>query len=204
MPVITKVAGSFVAFLADDVKIKQDGAIVSPEQGFVKTDTGWHPLWAAQTEEPGPDPEPENPSASPLPPGVPRWGVAQFSDTDFTGGKSNPNMDGKPYDRWEGPQDFIDNELQTYDPSMQVAISVPFPDYGYFAHKASDGTASFMDSVNGWPGGWDGAQWSDGGFGTTSGPITVTYDDGTGPADWVIYRTDFSGIGDLAWTVTIA
>lgn len=199
MPLIIKTGGSLVSLEAVDLKIGSSGSLVSPSQGFVKQSGAWLEVWAPDegTGDTGG-------STSPLPAGVPRWGVAQFSDTDFTGGKTDPNTDGQPYTRWAGPQEFIDSELQTYDSSMFVDLSVPFPDYGYFAHKASDGTATFLDSAQGWPGGWDGAKWSDGGFGSENGPISVMYDDGTGPAEWLVYRTDFSGIGDMAWNVTIA
>lgn len=196
MPIIVKTANLNV-LSPSSVFLRNTQGFVNPEQGFVKRNGNWHPLWSEDNPDPGGN------SNSPLPPGVARWGIAQFSDTDFTGGKTDPNADGQPYDRWTGVQDFIDSELQTTDPSLQVSMNIDFPRYGYFAHKASEGTAMFIDSVNGWPGGWDGATWEDGGFGSVFGPITVQYDDGTGVADWKVYRTDFSGVGNLSWTVTI-
>lgn len=199
MSVIVKDSDALKNITPAEFKIKHSGNVVSPLKGLLKHSGTWQPLWADTSTEPD-----EPATDSPLPAGVPRWGIAQFADTDFTGGKTDPNADGQPYQRWTGPQDFIDTMLQTYDSSLTVTMDVPFPDYGYFAVKASDGQATFLDSQYGFPGGWDGAQWEDGGFGSETGPITVTYDDGSGPAPWLVYRTDFSGIGQMTWNVTIA
>ena len=139
-------------------------------------------------------------------PGAPKvlWGVAQFADTDFTGGKTNPNQDGTPYTRWNGPQDFIDTQLtNSYSGTgdMDIDLFVPFPQYAYFAYPVSQGVADIRDKATNNPGGWDGATWADGGFDSTSGPLTVTYDDGSGPEDWFVYRTSFSGIEAMSWTI---
>lgn len=199
MPVLIKDNGALKDVSKENFRLRHSGSVVVPTKGLLRHNGQWVSLWIENTTEP------EDPvSNSPLPAGVPRWGVAQFADTDFTGGKTDPNADGQPYQRWTGPQDFIDSMLQTYDPSMEVSMNIPFPDYGYFAHKASDGTATFLDGTYGWPGGWDGATWEDGGFGSTQGPISVMYDDGSGPAEWLIYRTDFSGVGDMMWNVTVS
>jgi hypothetical protein len=63
------------------------------------------------------------------------------------------------------------------------------------------GTVTFVDNSNGFPGGWDGIQWADGDYGSEFGPIDITVDAGNGPETWSIYRTDFSGIGTMSWTV---
>lgn len=193
MPIFIKQDGVIHEVRAENVRVPQ-----AVSQAYCKVVGHWQPMWSEQEE-------PEDPTTgSSLPPGVPRWGVAQFSDTDFTGGKQDPNMDGQPYQRWTGAQDFIDTMLTETNEELTIELSIDFPNYGYFACKASDGLATFLDSVNGWPGGWDGAQWEDGGFGMTTGPLTVLYDDGTGEAEWYVYRTDFSGIGDMGWSVTLA
>jgi len=148
------------------------------------------------------------------------YGLGQFSDTDFTGGKTNlvngvpTNQGGTPYQHWTGPQQFIDQQLTTHltgaGPFPTVNMNVTWgtngdtPQYGYFAHPAYMGSAVFTDNSTGFPGSWDGMQWADGDVGTTTGPLTVTYDDGTGASLWKVYRTDFSGIGVISFTVTIS
>ena len=136
--------------------------------------------------------------------------MAQFSDTDFTGGKEDPNQAGDPYTRWTGVQDFMDsvlvNEHTTQEDNITISMDLAFPDYGYVAHPLEFGLASFRDNSNNFPGGWDGIYWPDGSTTSQSGPMTVQYDngDGTGISYWCIYRTDFSGIGSMSWTVNFA
>lgn len=141
-----------------------------------------------------------------------RFGIGQFSGPDLTGGKndgqnSGMNLEGQPYEQWTGPQDFFTSVLTSVMPSNnngeQLSLNlVTGADYGYFAHPSDLGTATHTDLATGWPGGWDGITWEqDGNFGDTSGPIEVTVDDGSGPRLWKIYRTDFSGIGQYAWSV---
>jgi len=142
-----------------------------------------------------------------------RFGIGQFSGPDLTGGKNDGqnggmNLEGKPYEQWTGPQDFFTKVLKNQMPSNnngeRLSLNlVTGADYGYFAHPSSLGTAVHTDLATGWPGGWDGITWEqDGNFGDTSGPIEVMVDDGSGPRLWKIYRTDFSGIGQYAWTIT--
>jgi hypothetical protein len=188
MSLLLKSAGIWKSLEQGSVHLR-DGTIKQASQIWAKRSGTWYPIWTTQTF----------PSAGPQ-----IWGIAQFSDTDFTGGKDDPNQAGDPYERWTGPQDFISSELTvSHDGNGDavVTMDVPFPEYGYFAHPASMGVATFIDNATGFPGGWDGAGWPDGGSGTTSGPLTVTYDDGSGPKDWYVYRTDYSGIGQMSWTV---
>jgi hypothetical protein len=68
--------------------------------------------------------------------------------------------------------------------------------YAYCAiPKSALGTAIFTDTGSGFAGAWDGAGvLSDGSnYGSVSGPVEVTYDDGSGPAIWYVYRTDWAG-----------
>jgi hypothetical protein len=141
-----------------------------------------------------------------------RWGTAQFSDTDFTGGKTWPNQAGGTYETWTGVQQFITDELTTLatgNGPHNLLLSLPFepnPIYGYFAHPAWMGTYRFTDNSTTFDGSWDGASWFDGSVGDLPGeymgPMTVTYDDGNGPEPWKIYRTDFSGLNDIDFTAT--
>lgn len=141
-----------------------------------------------------------------------RFGKGQFAGPDFTGGKDDGqngglNLEGQPYEQFAGPQDFFNkvllNSMASNSSGETFGLNLPTgADYGYFAHPSSLGTATHIDQSTMFPGGWDGAQWTqDGNFGTESGPIEVTIDDGTGPRLWKIYRTDFSGIGAYTWAV---
>lgn len=188
MSLLIKSLGLWKEIVKSKFKINSSGTVVEPVQGFIKNSGTWVPIW---TEDAGVINV--------------AFGVAQFSDTDFTGGKLAQNQAGQPYDTWTGVQDFIDSAL-TLQPlvgnSVDIADTLDFPYYGYFAHPASLGLAQFADGSSGFPGGWDGIEWEDGGMGSTSGPKLVQYDDGTGLADWYVYRTNFSGIGESSWTVS--
>lgn len=178
-------AGTVKSIARGGVHMRHAGAIKQVEQIWIKRNGVWHPVWASTFRA--------------------RFGVAQFSDTDFTGGKEYPNQAGEAYTQWAGPQDFIDSALthnySSAQSSLQVELSMPFPQYAYFAHPQSYGIAEFIDNANGFPGGWDGITWGDGTIGEIYGPVTVVYDDGSGPENWYVYRTDFSGIGNMSWTV---
>lgn len=187
MSLLLKNSGVWTDVPQGDLFLNANGSVVAPTQIWIKRNGLWKPVWS-QTSG-----------------GLPRWGIAQFSDTDFTGGKEDPNQAGDPYDHWTGVQDFIDSELTSIHPVQEngivVDLDIPFPYYAYFAHPVEMGLAEFIDNENGFPGGWDGIEWPDGQVGSTSGPMMVTYDDGNGPSYWYIYRTDFSGIGQMSWTV---
>ena len=189
MSLLIKNSGVWKNLVRDSVPIR-DGSIKVPTQLWLKNVGVWQPIF-------------DDPVAQPASPQI--WGMAQFADTDFTGGKTDPNQAGDPYERWTGPQHFIDDEL-TYahdgNGNAVITLNIPFPQYGYFAHPASMGIATFTDNANGFTGGWDGAKRPDGGFDMATGPLMVTYDDGSGPKDWYVYRTDFSGIGQYSWTVS--
>lgn len=139
-----------------------------------------------------------------------RWGIGQFSDTDFTGGKTDPNLEGTPYQRWANAQAFftsvLTNQMASNANGTQFSTSQPdLAKYAYFAHPSSLGTATFVDQSTMFPGGWDGVKWTpedDFGASGESGPIELTLDDGSGPRLWKIYRTDFSGIGNYTWSVS--
>tara|TARA_B100000700_G_scaffold88627_1_gene99944 strand:- start:60846 stop:61427 length:582 start_codon:yes stop_codon:yes gene_type:complete len=193
MPLLTKQSGAWTDLAASAVFLFHSGQIKNPTQAFIKRAGSWQPVFDAGNPWP----------ASPLPAGTPRFGVAQFSDTDFTGGKTDPNPAGDPYIRWSGVQEFMDTVL--LQQGTDIDLNVPYPEYGYFAHPKSMGTASIVDNAFGFEGGWDGAAWEeDGGTGSTTGPVEVTYDDGDGPKQWLVYRTDYSGLGQMSWSATIS
>lgn len=149
---------------------------------------------------------------APLPTGNnrPRYGVAMFSDTDFTGGKTgtDPNY-GKPYTRWTGIQDFADKVMTNILPSSNsnelFTINVGEAQYGYFMHLKSLTTyAEFTDQAINVPGGFGGITWTpEGEVGAAFDPIEVTYDchDGNGPQQWLVYRTDWDSLGSLTFKV---
>lgn len=193
MPLFIKNSGVWKSLEQGSVHLKES-TLKIVGQIWIKRLGGWQSVWSAENP-------PEQVADNTV-----LWGIAQFSDTDFTGGKTDPNQAGDPYTRWTGVQDFISSELVNSDTTggtVSVALNVPFPEYGYFAHPKSRGIAQFIDDSTGWPGGWDGANWPDGGYWAATGPITVTYDNGNGPEDWYVYRTSFSGFGALSWQVTI-
>tara|TARA_B100000700_G_scaffold88627_1_gene99947 strand:- start:62637 stop:67133 length:4497 start_codon:yes stop_codon:yes gene_type:complete len=116
---------------------------------------------------------------------LPKWGYAPYAGPDLTaaGDTVQSFLDALPSDM---PSESNGEEF-TYD----------LPDgntYAYFAHPKSLGLATFTDTANNFAGSWDGASWqSDLSNMDNTGPIEVTYDDGSGPAQWYVYRTDWPG-----------
>lgn len=82
----------------------------------------------------------------------------------------------------------------------QFTVSPTSGEYAWFAYPKALGLATFVDTSNGFSGGWDGATWPiDGTIEATTGPITVTKDG----VEWYVYRTDFQGAGGT-FSVTFA
>lgn len=138
-----------------------------------------------------------------------RWGVAMFSDTDFTGGKTgtDPNYD-KPYTRWTGIQDFADkvmtNLLPSNNSNEKFTADVGEAQYLYFMAPKSLGKATFTDQAINIDGGMGGITWTpEGEQGDKFDGIDVQYDchDGNGPVTWTIYRTDYDGLGRITFNV---
>ena len=150
--------------------------------------------------------------AAPLPTGsnLPRYGVAMFSDTDFTGGKTGTDVNyGMPYTRWSGIQDFADSVLTNLMPSAnsseQFTLNIGQAQYGYFMHlKSLTNYCEFTDLAINVPGGMGGITWTpEGEIGGSFDPIEVTYDchDGNGPQQWLVYRTDWGTLGSITFRV---
>lgn len=141
---------------------------------------------------------------------LPRYGVAMFSDTDLTGGKTgnDPNYN-KPYTRWSGVNDFVakvmTNKMPTSNSGETFQFNIGQAQYGYFMHPASLGNyCEFTDQSNNVPGGMSGASWTpEGEIGESYDPIDITYDsgDGKGPQPWKFYRTDFDSLGVINFKV---
>lgn len=118
--------------------------------------------------------------------GLARWGYGEYA---------GPGLDENGH---SGPQAFIET-LTTIMPSNDSGEEVAYllPDdttYAYFAHPKSLGEAVFTDVNSQFAGAWDGASWKDDLSNTgNTGPIEVTFDDGTGPKQWYVYRTDWPG-----------
>jgi len=119
--------------------------------------------------------------------GMPRWGY---------GGHAGPTLTDNGY---TGPQDFIDGMVTEYLAPVSGELIVYDQADGntwtYMAFPKALGTAIFTDEGNGFPGAWEGASWEEdlSNYTTSEGPIEVTYDDGTGPAPWYVYRSDWPG-----------
>lgn len=94
--------------------------------------------------------------------------------------------------------DALASEMPNTDDG-QFTLNVTGSEYGFFAYPAALGEATFIDNNIMLEGGWDGATWSDDGstIGDKYTPIVIEKD-GT---KWFVYRTDFSGIGNIDYSV---
>lgn len=81
------------------------------------------------------------------------------------------------------------------------SMNVPEGEYGWFAHPAALGEARFVDTQTTIEGGWDGATWPEGSVEFSEGPVVVQMNHDGELVDWLLYRTDFSGLGDISFTV---
>lgn len=79
----------------------------------------------------------------------------------------------------------------------QITLTAGASEYMYYASPVSRGSATFVDTSNSMPGGWDGATWESG-FDSKTGPLEVTYQG----VQWYVYRTDWEGLGTKTWNVT--
>lgn len=123
--------------------------------------------------------------------GMPRWGYGPFSGPHQT------------ENGFTSAQQLVESLTgltilpSTNDDEM---LNIQLPDantYAYFLCPVSLGTVNFLDTLSMFTGGWDGSTWSfdpfaDGSF-MNMGPALITYNDGTGPAQWALYRTDYTG-----------
>lgn len=143
---------------------------------------------------------------------LPRWGVAQFSDTDFTGGKTGKDSYGNTYVRWSGLQDFADKVMTHMMPSANsgetFTMNIGDGQYGYYMYPKSLVTkpagAEFTDQAVNVPGGMGGVRWTpEGEVGDNYDPLEVSYDahDGKGAQPWYIHRTDFDSLGTITFKV---
>jgi len=166
MAILTKHQGTIRSLSREDVVFKQGGTTVPPEQGLIKVSDVWYPLFPALSQA--------------------HWGYAQYAGPDLI------------ENGYLGPQSFIEENLTSRLPVKSgETLTYNLPDgqtYAYFAHPVSFGVALFTDLTSSFQGSWDGAKWLDdfSNFDET-GPIEVTFDDGTGPAQWYVYRTDWAG-----------
>lgn len=145
---------------------------------------------------------------------LPRYGVAMFSDTDFTGGKEPLNIDfGIPYVHWDGVQDFCDTVMTNLMPSYEGGTFGAFlgdAEYLYFMYPKylvadnPNGEAKFYDTSTDFEGGMGGMAWTPEGSipddmwdPASFAPLEIQYDshDGKGPQPWLIHRTDWSSLG---------
>lgn len=83
----------------------------------------------------------------------------------------------------------------------KISMNVPEGEYGWFAHPAALGQARFVDSVVDIEGGWDGATWPEGDVEMSEGPVLVMMDHNGESVPWLLYRTDFPGLGDISFDV---
>lgn len=145
----------------------------------VNTDIATPPGGSTGIPAPEPEPEPEpEPTASQVVTGYPRFGsavsVSSAADIEAL------------------VNEFADTSNQQFNANVNAG------EYGWFAYPAALGKAVFTDPSLGISGSWDGATWpTDGSVGDTYGPIVVRKDD----TDWMVYRTDFSSLGDITFEV---
>jgi hypothetical protein len=141
---------------------------------------------------------------------LPRYGVAQFSDTDFTGGKTGKDPYNNPYTRWAGLQDFADKVLTNLMPSSNsnetFTVNIGEGQYAYYMHPKSLITdrTEFTDLAINVPGGMGGITWTpEGEVGDSFDPMEVLFDakDGQGAQPWLIYRTDWDSLGTITFRV---
>lgn len=150
---------------------------------------------------------------------LPRFGIAMFSDTDFTGGKegNDPNHN-IPYTRWTGVQDFCDKVMTNLLPDMSGGLITGFvPDahYGYAMYLKSStptGRGLFTETTINFPGGFGGITWTPEGEvpedmmdPASMDGIEVMYDshDGAGPQVWVIHRMDWPDQGNISYRLDL-
>lgn len=141
--------------------------------------------------------EPEPPAGD----AMPRYGVAMFSDIDFTGGKGDMHwITGGPYDRWSGPQDFFDSVMTSvHDVEADNHFIVPTMDYHQFLYYAipksmTDKKAQYQLDSQSTAGGMDGIRYDEDDMPSSDlTPIEVVVDvhDGNGPQAWLVYRSDY-------------
>lgn len=83
--------------------------------------------------------------------------------------------------------------------NQDFELTVNSGEYGFFAYPAALGRATFSDNnLMDIEGGWEGATWdAEGNIGESYEPVVATIDG----APWLIYRTDFPGIGDIDFHV---
>ena len=92
--------------------------------------------------------------------------------------------------------------MDTKESGGMLEAKVPQGEYLYYAHPAAMGLATFTDPVLGLSGGMEGATWpDDGGVGSNYGPLTITRTVNGVTTDWYLYRSDFSGLGDVTFRV---
>ena len=166
MPLKIKDTGAWKQLKRGDVPLNSGGTVVDVQQAWLKDSGVWYPMFEV--------------FASAV------WGYAQFA---------GPGLNENGY---AGPQSFIDalsNSLPSSDDGEEIVYNLPDGNtYAYCAYPKSLGVAQFTDVGNGFPGAWDGASWlADLSNYTDTGPIEVTYDNGNGPEQWYVHRTDWPG-----------
>tara|TARA_B100000700_G_scaffold101966_1_gene114992 strand:+ start:38157 stop:44120 length:5964 start_codon:yes stop_codon:yes gene_type:complete len=85
--------------------------------------------------------------------------------------------------------------------NQTFSLTIPEGEYGWFAYPAALGEARFVDADVSIEGGWDGATWPEGSVEFSTGPVRVTVNNGTEDVEWLLYRTDFAGLGEVTFDV---
>lgn len=101
-------------------------------------------------------------------------------------------------------QQLLEVDKQALTGANPVMINVDVLDgtFGYFLIPASTYNHSFLDQSSGLSGGWDGADWplDDIGNNGTLFPVVMPVEGVD--ADWLLFRTDFSGVPDTDFEVS--
>lgn len=176
MPLLHKTQGSILQLERNSMFVFHDGAHKAPEQVFAKIEGVWRPVFLSGSQA--------------------RWGYAAFAGASLA------------ENGFFGPQLFIEDNLIQFMPTTDDQnLTYDLPDsntFAYFAHPAHLGKAVFTDTSNGFQGSWDGASWRNDYSMEGDGPIEVTFDDGNGPEQWYVYRTDWEGPSTAPTTFKIS
>lgn len=98
--------------------------------------------------------------------------------------------------------EYLTNDLPLSN-VHKININTAMGEFAYLTYPVSMGLATFRDTATNFIGGWDGASWPLGDVGSVYGPIVVRRNiDGT-MEDWYLYRTDFEGLGEFEFEITL-
>jgi hypothetical protein len=125
---------------------------------------------------------------------------------------SIPDCEMTGFPRYGSSQTNLETDTELADLPIEITettsitLSVDLASqYGFFSYPVALGEATFVDQAVGLPGGWDGATWpDDGNIASTFGPKIIVRELNGIQTEWFVYRTDWTNIGQVDYTVTFA